>query len=452
MQISRNNINQATLINSKNDNLSSVQKQISFGNADEFLKQDSPEVTNVIEGVKTQYNNSIMELNNEIERIQDQAKKEADEFKMKVIPALDKIRGAMQHKLESDEKPGVQKIMQAADNFDAKFLLGYDFVQPGQFSKCTMIVGKKPEVNKKFVDFADFFLKMQYYGQDRGFNYDFKKVTDNMPNNDDYQEKIGEYLEKSEENFKKTGRRTLLYVENMDRLINPDLNDAANIDCMKNLMNKCDTNFHAELIFTTQDPSKLDKIATAEHRVGFIQTLDDTIKPEDFDEFKQVRKIAESYIEGRTDIIQTCKDKIIPLQDKIEELTKSCDKDIDEIIKSVKEGNGIPQRFIKQTAENKPTIEILSNNSNTKRMLKSKALIAVGITALVGFGGYLFKKYFDKKNKTNTTVQQTNVGEAANNSQVNLQQPNTPVEQTTQKAPVIQNNEKTIPPKIFEKF
>ncbi len=466
MQIS-NNIYKTNL-NTSNSNFVKLQpRQVAFGNSDSFIKQDSPEMTKVIEEVKNKYNTSINELSNQIDGIKNQAKKEAEELKTQVSPALDKVRGRMKYILESDKKPSAQKIMQAVDHFDEKMLFGYDFVPSENLEKCFMIVGKNPEVNKKYVDFVDFFLKMQYYGQDRGFNYDFEKLADDIPSNDDFQEKIGEYLEKSEENFKRTGRQTLIYVENMDRLINPTLNDAENIDCMKNLMNKCDTHFHAELIFTTQDPSKLDNIATGPNRVGFEQILDESIKPEDFDEFKKVREIAEPYVEERKNIIQTCKDKMRPLQDRIEELTENCKKDIEEITKSVKEGSGIPKRFMNRTEP--PSEPTVTPNNIVKRILKSKVFLATSVVAFAGICAYAYKKSKQKKPIQSQPNKSSNPQISTNNTNVSTQvatnktlQPTQPTQPNNATKPeslmanvnvspqVVINN--TIKPKVFESF
>lgn len=430
MQVS-NNFYKTTPNTSNNRVIKAQQKQIAFGSSDMFLKQDSPEVTKVIEKVKSSYNSFINELNSQIDGIKSQAYKEAEEYKTKVSPALDRVRGRMKYLLESDKNPGAQKIMQAVDKFDEKVRFGYTFVPLEELEKCFMIVGKAPEVSKKYVDFIDFFLKMQYPGQDRGFNYDFEKITDNIPDNDEFQKKLYEYLEKSEENFKKTGRMTLIYVENMDRLINPELNSFGNIECMKNMMNKCDTHFHAELIFTTQDPSKLDDGAIGENRVGFEQTLDDSIKPEDFDEFKKIREVAEPYIEERKNIIQTCKDKMRPIQDKLEEATENCKKDIDEILRSVKDGNGIPKRFMKIT---EPSPEITTNalddvipNNIIKRILKSKVFIATAMVAFAGVCAYAYKK---SKHKTSTLSQLNN----ASNTQIPMNKTNISIQVATNKA------------------
>jgi len=111
------------------------QRQIAFGSTDTFLKQDSPEVTKVMEEVKNQYNSSINELNSQIDGIKSQAQKEADELKTRVSPALDKVRGHMKYILESDKKPGAQKIMQAIDSFDEKVKFGYDFVPLEELEK-----------------------------------------------------------------------------------------------------------------------------------------------------------------------------------------------------------------------------------------------------------------------------------------------------------------------------
>lgn len=136
-----------------------------------------------------------------------------------------------------------------------------------EFPNCLMLTGEHTPLMQNIIDWT---------GENTDCNY--VKVP-YIINNDDHQEAIGEALENAEKNYEQTGKRSLIYVNGLEKLINPKLNEDENIDCMKNLMNKASTNFHSTLIFTAKDPSKLDNIAIAEHRVTEIKvpiTFDET--------------------------------------------------------------------------------------------------------------------------------------------------------------------------------
>ncbi len=127
-----------------------------------------------------------------------------------------------------------------------------------EFPNCLMLTGENTPLMQDLIDWT---------GENTDCNY--VKVP-YIINNDDHQEAIGEALEKAEDSYQKTGKRSLIYVNGLEKLINPKLNDFENIECMKNLMNKADTNFHSTLIFTAKDPSKLDNIAIQPNRVTNI--------------------------------------------------------------------------------------------------------------------------------------------------------------------------------------
>lgn len=136
-----------------------------------------------------------------------------------------------------------------------------------EFPNCLMLMGEHTPLMQDLIDWT---------GENADCNY--VKVP-YIINNDDHQEAIGDALEKAEEIYKKSGKRSLIYVNGLEKLINPKLNTFGNIECMKNLMNKAGTKFHSTLIFTAKDPSKLDDGATGENRVTIIDvpiTFEDT--------------------------------------------------------------------------------------------------------------------------------------------------------------------------------
>ena len=81
---------------------------------------------------------------------------------------------------------------------------------------------------------------------------------------------IVEYLEKAEDNYQDNGERTLLHIKNFDSLINPELSSEETIASMKSIMGACARRYHTTILFSSQNPEKLDEIAMGPHRVKRI--------------------------------------------------------------------------------------------------------------------------------------------------------------------------------------
>ncbi len=83
--------------------------------------------------------------------------------------------------------------------------------------------------------------------------------------------KIGDdilsHLEKAEENFQRTKNWTLLYVKNMDKLIDHNEVQDNIVEGMKDIMSAAAEDYHTTIIFSSAHPEKLDKIALQPHRV-----------------------------------------------------------------------------------------------------------------------------------------------------------------------------------------
>ena len=79
-----------------------------------------------------------------------------------------------------------------------------------------------------------------------------------------------ELLQQNKKHFEKTKKFTVLYVKDMDTLINPKTATDNTIGAMKGIMDKSSKFFYTTLLFTTQNPNELDKIAMGPHRVHQI--------------------------------------------------------------------------------------------------------------------------------------------------------------------------------------
>jgi len=120
---------------------------------------------------------------------------------------------------------------------------------------CIMLVGKSDDVPTELINWTK-----------ENADCNFVKVA-----NEDkelLQDQLWDKLNEAKENFTKTKKRTLIHVEGFDSLINPTMNTFENIDGMKDIMQRCASDFGSTIIFKTKDPSKLNNEAIQPHRVN----------------------------------------------------------------------------------------------------------------------------------------------------------------------------------------
>lgn len=115
---------------------------------------------------------------------------------------------------------------------------------------CIMFVGQSSDTTNDLIEWA---------GKNANTEGNFVQINHN--------ENILQNLRKAEEVHKETGNRTLLHVRNFDNLLNPSITPCDVIADLKNLMAKSSEKYHTTIIFSTQDPSKLNSITIQTHRV-----------------------------------------------------------------------------------------------------------------------------------------------------------------------------------------
>ena len=91
--------------------------------------------------------------------------------------------------------------------------------------------------------------------------------------NEKMQENLLQQLQKAEENYQSTNKRTVIYVEGMDKLLTKKENSVKNIAMMKNIMQKADRAYHSTIVFHSTEPSKLDPGVKTSNRVGFTLNI-----------------------------------------------------------------------------------------------------------------------------------------------------------------------------------
>ena len=81
--------------------------------------------------------------------------------------------------------------------------------------------------------------------------------------------------EEAEENYQETGKRSIIFVDRFDRLLNPKYNTKENIASIKEYMNTADEDFHSTIVFYTPEGyiESLDRGTIQPHRVGLTVKL-----------------------------------------------------------------------------------------------------------------------------------------------------------------------------------
>jgi len=267
------------------------------------------------------------------------------------------------------------------------------------FPNCIMLSGQDPKVTNELIEWT---------GQISDCNFVKIKHTGDLL----------AHLEKAEENYKKTKDRTLLYVENLEELINPNKAPNHTIADMKAIMTSSAEDFHSTIIFNTKDPSKLDQIALQPHRVKKIEANIGDITLEELKSDLEKMKKMKNLIKVKQPVIQEDLPKPVeiskPEQPTIqEELPKpaavpkteqhSIPEDLSKPINTPKaEKPFIQEELPKINQEIKNTIK-------HETVPKSKISIGIVLTAIgiVAGSAYLYIKNLNSKNKENSEKVQT---------------------------------------------
>lgn len=119
---------------------------------------------------------------------------------------------------------------------------------------CIMLLNPNENINEKLINWCGENVNGQFI------------ITD------PYQEDLIEVLEEAENDYQETRNWNLIYVKNMDKLINSKYSVNSVIAAMKGIMTACAKEFHSTLIFSASNTDELDNIALAPHRVQQIDT------------------------------------------------------------------------------------------------------------------------------------------------------------------------------------
>ncbi len=110
-------------------------------------------------------------------------------------------------------------------------------------------------------------------------NANYLKITRNPGISDeDYLATIDSVLDECRENYEKSKKRSLLYIEDFDSLIQKG-NAVGDI---KDLLPTLNSEYKTTLVFSTTDSKKLDPITLQDHRVNLKIKIKDKISADDF--------------------------------------------------------------------------------------------------------------------------------------------------------------------------
>ena len=253
----------------------------------------------------------------------------------------------------------------------------------------------KPE---KVTD-RDFIVQRTYYP----FRLDFKTLEDSLPANADKetrQKALFDALNRAEENFRKTGRGTVLHVRDMEQMIDSTKNSKADIAIMKDLMDKSDRYFHTLITFTNTDPTKSDPGTLVSHRVGYRADLDALGVTKSNINAVSIGEQLQRTTEKAEEIYRETGAKYDEYTKRIEALQAQCRDEVSELEKKVPKTkrSRIQQRVKKTTQSSVSNIEEKGKSAAKKYSVNKKAAIIAGIIAAAGTALIiLYKKGILKK-------------------------------------------------------
>jgi len=294
-----------------------------------------------------------------------------------------------------------EKLTKALSEIYEEVYLPYTFKIEDP-ARCVMVVSQDKKAAEKFFDFSEFHSKIvstvtppkecveKSNRWVSAFKLDFTKVKDVTGDNNGLQKDFIAVLKSAEANYQKTGRKSFIQVENMERLINRQTNSNANIAAMKDYMNKVDRRYHSTILFHATDPSKLDPGTMVSHRVGYSCNLDELgVKVDDFSIFDDYKK------------------QLQPTMDKIDETIRQGEVQQKEMLSSIKR---LKKEFKEKIAELNERFPKEMRNASTnlqtptpepeviKKLSKTKVGLIIAAAATAFGGGILLYKKFGKKN------------------------------------------------------
>lgn len=175
-------------------------------------------------------------------------------------------------------------------------------------------------------------------------------------------------LKESEENFKKTGKRTLIHLEDFEKLVLKET-EFRTTEWMKAKTTACAEDYHATIIFKTKDPYKFVEEIIEPHRVGlWLKT--------------NLPNVPDAPVK----IAQTEKEAIKETGKKVEQAVNEVKEQVSETAKNtVESAKEKAENVVKKTVETaKEKVEtVVKNTGKTKPLKKAKNKLLLFLGALL---------------------------------------------------------------------
>ena len=144
---------------------------------------------------------------------------------------------------------------QLKDGLIDKINKAYEGLPINNMPNCVMFVEKNQNIAKELAKWVNNVTDTDYILiKDENNN---EKMLDDLYNE----------LENSEKNYQNTGKRTIMFVENMDKFLKPETSDDTTIADFKDLMQRVGEDYHTTILFSGENP---DKYATGINELGRI--------------------------------------------------------------------------------------------------------------------------------------------------------------------------------------
>lgn len=274
-------------------------------------------------------------------------------------------------------------------------------------ANCIMIISKDKQLSQDVLDFSEFYCKMDYLLPhpelsdeqmliEKGaiHRIEFRKLKDTFAHNCDFQQALYDALGAANENYQKTGRNTILNVENMERLLQKTLSHS-NIAVMKDAMSSANEDFHTTITFTTTDPNKCNPGTIVSHRVNLRYDLDalgidsNTLKM--VKAYTKNQNKMDEMMSKASQIYREGSERYIALTAEIEKLRKQCRDEVASLNKKA-------FKPVTKTPSTQKPISVQTTEEAGKFMKRYKIPAIGGLVLLfAAAGGIMYKKGIFKK-------------------------------------------------------
>lgn len=426
-------------------------KQVSFGSGDEFIKTATEKTfKEAKKEIQQKYQPTISALR----------KKETNQLR-DLSSSFNKIicyRNDFTDYLE-EELVSKWKIYQKGDipiddeiifqknfnKFKGELFAQFDTRDWNTPLKGVLVSSKDKKLSEKFIDFLRFYheayfhlpssrsdeIKMRKYLKNgAGCISDWVTVNDTTGDKGDLIESIYNAMEHSESRYKKIRRKSIIQVENMEKLIRADENTQSKIAIIKNYLTHSPD---ATYIFSCTEPEKVDPGILGSHRLQVKFNLDELEDPAGLIE-KLNQKGSKDIFQPEIDKVRKLCEEYEQTQIEIEKIQAQCKREVAQAKKTLPKGSNVkrptpptPPAPTPGGGDDPNRFKELINKAIKKVKENKKAAIIIGAVAvaLTATGIILHKKgkLKNKKVVKNQAQEQKKVQHTAKNNILKTETP-----------------------------